>query len=523
MNRQSFNQAIVAATVGLFCLPLLLDLVLNGWTRVIAYFAPDAFYYLSVARNFAAQGVFTFDQALPTNGFHPLWQYVLGGMYVLTNIASLPQSAVLVVTMLLCITALSFAVFFLARFFLSQFSDLTPTFLLLPLGLYGVLTWFLDPSTGSFWANANGMETCLVLLGYSILMWIMVRPKFLRNISSAMASGALLGLICLARLDHGFFAVAFFVVLGIQALVFREWNTFKFLFLAGMTASLVLGLYLLSNFLSVGAIIPVSGTLKSTYPYILDDKIPVILRILRDPASEPSAVALGSRFSMIAIPMIPAFVFLVWAVFLLWKRRITPLESGLAVTGLFILLLGMYNMLYVPLWYQGGWYFPVSVLFVSLLPIYVASRLRPAPAPDRTLSLGSLANYEKFFVETTPNLVQYYAPEKPKLIEVDDGAITYSTNFPAMSWLGFTLDVEGVEAKNKGQLLSLAVARGYDRIASLNYFDARGLDPSTPSDVIAERLGKTFFMGPKDVAPFSFRVEFVAKDGRFAIIHVKPK
>lgn len=547
MDQRRFNNAILVATIGLFSLPILIDILVNGWTRIIVYFASDSFYYLSVARNFANQGFFTFDQQFPTNGFHPLWQYVLGGMYLLTNTVRLSEPQVLTVAMLVCITSISLSIFFLAAAFLSEFKQLSPSFLLLPIGVFGLLTWFIDPVTGSLWSNANGMETCLVLLGYSGLMWIMVRPNFLKTLSSAIVAGILLGLICLARLDHGFLAVAFFGVLGFQALVYRQWGKFKFLLASGAVVSLILGLYLLSNYLSVGVLMPVSGTLKSSYPYVLNDKIPVILDILRDPASQPSAVALGSRFSKIAVPMIPALGFLLWSTVLLWKRRINPLEIGLAVTSLFILILGCYNMLYVPLWYQGEWYFPVSILFLTLLLVYLASRWSSARAAGLSVSwvsisaallIGGLAvvcfvnafwgkqfksHYVKFFTETTPSLIEYYAPQKPKLIEVDDGAITYSTDFPAMSWLGFTLDVKGVEAKNKGQLLGLAVSRGYDRIASLNYFDARGLDPSTPSDVIEERLGKTFFMSPKDVAPFLFQVEFVAKDGHFAIIHVKPK
>jgi len=31
----------------------------------------------TVARNIAAQGTATFDGTHPTNGFHPLWQYLL--------------------------------------------------------------------------------------------------------------------------------------------------------------------------------------------------------------------------------------------------------------------------------------------------------------------------------------------------------------------------------------------------------------------------------------------------------------
>lgn len=45
---------------------------------LLAHIVPDdAFYYLTIARNVVHTGVFTFDRLAPTNGFHPLWQFLL--------------------------------------------------------------------------------------------------------------------------------------------------------------------------------------------------------------------------------------------------------------------------------------------------------------------------------------------------------------------------------------------------------------------------------------------------------------
>ena len=40
----------------------------------------DAAYYLNIARNYAGGYGWTFDRINPTNGFHPLWEYMLVGI-----------------------------------------------------------------------------------------------------------------------------------------------------------------------------------------------------------------------------------------------------------------------------------------------------------------------------------------------------------------------------------------------------------------------------------------------------------
>src|SRR4051812_7873907 len=41
------------------------------------FLAGDVFYYLDIARNSQSVPFFTFDGVHATNGFHPLWQYLL--------------------------------------------------------------------------------------------------------------------------------------------------------------------------------------------------------------------------------------------------------------------------------------------------------------------------------------------------------------------------------------------------------------------------------------------------------------
>jgi len=47
----------------------------------VQYTPDDGYYYLTLARNFAGSGSWTFDGRNPTSGFHPAWAYLLVGLY----------------------------------------------------------------------------------------------------------------------------------------------------------------------------------------------------------------------------------------------------------------------------------------------------------------------------------------------------------------------------------------------------------------------------------------------------------
>ena len=50
------------------------------WTfRTLPFIAEDCYFYAIIARNLATRGVQSFWGLEPTNGFHPLWLYLLGG------------------------------------------------------------------------------------------------------------------------------------------------------------------------------------------------------------------------------------------------------------------------------------------------------------------------------------------------------------------------------------------------------------------------------------------------------------
>src|ERR1051326_1932143 len=71
---------ITGLTVALFLVPSLADLLSNE-RRPYGYVAPDAFYFFTIAVNWVRFGIPTYVQQFATNGFHPLWQWLVTALF----------------------------------------------------------------------------------------------------------------------------------------------------------------------------------------------------------------------------------------------------------------------------------------------------------------------------------------------------------------------------------------------------------------------------------------------------------
>jgi len=70
----------------LMAYPFLLVAITTSLRGVFGFFASDAYYYFSVASNSVGKNFMTFDGYYPTNGFHPIWQYYLAGLFRITDL-----------------------------------------------------------------------------------------------------------------------------------------------------------------------------------------------------------------------------------------------------------------------------------------------------------------------------------------------------------------------------------------------------------------------------------------------------
>ena len=336
---------IIFISVSVF---MILFILFSGFQEIIFRVPDDASYYLKIAENFNAGKGFSFDGIHQTNGFQPMWQYIL---IALTFMIKTNQETTLRIVLILQVLLLFISGILLYRFLSVHFNGK----IIFLSGIIYILFIFFQ--------SVNAMETSLLVFMISTVLYFSERV----NISGTNSPknifflGILFGLLILARLDSVFFAVpaVLFLILKKSGDINGRKNIREFILMSSGIA-VILTPYLFYNFIEFGNIIPVSGYLKSAFPEIkLNDKLSNLLKYRE------------TYF------VFPAVIYLFWYVknFISCKKDIYL--SGLAVFASGNILLFTYMILFLN-WVIFSWYFITYSLFVSLaicLPVkYLLSR-----------------------------------------------------------------------------------------------------------------------------------------------------
>ena len=532
--------AVIVSAVALLVVPIVADVIASGPARLFAYVAADTFYYLVVARH-TGEGVVAFDGGHPSNGFHPLWQALVSIPYLLGLLGG-PSIADLAYTLVLSLLCISTAVLLLGLALRRDDGSLNPLFAALPVGAYALIVspaWLTlspealreqnllegsEPLFGTLWSYANGMETPLVLLAFALIFWAW-RADFPHRRPAVF--GLCLAFLTLARLDHLFVAGAIYAVIAWRQ---RWWRNSELLrsgvILTGSFALPVL-VYLVMNALFFGSIVPVSGELKSTFP---------------SPTIQNARTAAHVVASFFGAPRPPIFDF--WRIFQLAVPGMAALLAPvllrrdrvfLLATSFGVLTLASYNFLFVETYGQGHWYMPLGTLLVSLIALDVSDHWLADVRPARVavivamaLVLGSAfflrlhrhadyhARFSQFFFEEAPLVRARFAGHPPKLLEFDDGIVSWATGFDAMSAWGPGLDAEGAAAFKRGNLFEIADQRGFNHATSLVYFGAAALTETSSPEEISKWARSVSAVRP--LAAWRLRIVYRSKSTDFAIV-----
>jgi hypothetical protein len=516
---------VIFATCLLLALPVLGDLAGDPARRPFGYAAADTFYYLSVARNIALHGSVSMDGIHPTNGFHPLWQFIVAADYGSAHLLRHPNSALLF-TILTSLAFLVAAVWILGQTILRASRAVPFLFVGLPFGLYGLLVlpqWAADPEViaragggegplplyGTLYSFANGMESGLTIFAFAVLAWTFVRyGRRVDAKSGARCAGALV-FVTLARLDHAALAVVPLCYWFAEATQYKPRRPFARAAIATFVSSILI--FLLCNKLYAGSAIPVSGVAKSTFPFPRTEAIGGMVEYLRHPFGRQ---VLGYFYR--CAPQLFSLLVTVFYLLVVVRLRIlgqgftvelrtfaTRFDRFLVMMAPGIVLLDLYNILFV--YGVGHWYFPVTTLAISLdlLSLFAAltNRWRHILAGFLPQLVGALAaaslvvlvllgfaryhrqvryheGFADFFLNVAPRVREALHGHVPKILEFDDGIVSYGLNVPAMSGFGYTLDREAADALQARRLLQLAVKRGFSAVATYYY---RGHDLTTAS------------------------------------------
>ncbi|MDW8103440.1 MAG: hypothetical protein RMK92_00370 [Armatimonadota bacterium] len=213
----------------------------------------DAFYYFKIARNFVQGYGFSFDTINPTNGFQPLWMYLLllpayftreMDVEVFPRVGILYQYVLLLAATLLLYQAL--------RKWCPLAILLLSSAIVILLGLR---------------VFVNGMETIVVFLVFATNVWYLSRQEMGSLTAGHFAVvGVLAALVFLSRLDSVF---AMLIWMLLQAVLVKQnrlpWSYLLYMVVA---AGALAAPYLLYNWVAFGDWMPISGRLKNSFPRI---------------------------------------------------------------------------------------------------------------------------------------------------------------------------------------------------------------------------------------------------------------
>ena len=444
-------------------------------------FQPDAFYYLTVARNSQHTPFYSFDGMHPTNGFHPVWQFLLYHAVRLhllrpdNPFVTLHRLYIgnLVILSIACALLAAFAARHLHRKWFA-FLALCPGFL-----------WFVIALTAfeyfANWSYLNGMESSveLLFLGLALLCFPAGRATALRLPLSMF----FFGLMVLSRLDD------VFLLLPVLLLVwkFRDEGPRRRIAVAVALPIVMIAAYLVYNRISVGVFMPTSGSVKAgyaisqnlynTYHLVVPGRWSQLLV-----TGDASYSETFMRVFQILAPMVVCGTYLL--------RRSHSAWGVIEVLCVGVLLKGAYNFVNVKLFYQGSWYFASSIFMANLVIALMwdrtlnlaypvgrkASPLRPWIAAlacglltavcfniyaNRLMASGG-GRWEYTVLmqsETLREMVRQQGSDR--FIEMNDGELAYATGLQAMSGQGLVLDPPAAAALAHGHFFDVASDRGF--------------------------------------------------------------
>jgi len=247
-------QQLLPLTIAFICGIVLLAKLMLVWLApmsVLVNFAlDDGFYYFKIAANIADGKGSTFDGIHLTDGYHPLWAWLLVVVFRLTDDPFLRVRLALTLALILG----TIAAYLLYRLLQPRFGTAVAS---LAAGIYGTSrAIFGDQITGQEFA-LFALLLCLTALVYDRLMSL---PR--RNLWHFAALGGVIGLTTLSRLDAILLlpATIFALLLHLRS-QFRYWVATSSVVI--IACCLVIAPYFAWKIPTTGRLMTVSGRIKT--------------------------------------------------------------------------------------------------------------------------------------------------------------------------------------------------------------------------------------------------------------------
>lgn len=482
---------------------------------VFGFFENDTFYYLTVAKN-STFGFFTYDGELRTNGFHPLWQFLLT---LIVRLVGNDQSTQLYATFLFGCLLVTGGLVFVARSIRLVTQSKLAGLWFVP-GVFYIL-FRIDtakpsvtsiPGLFSCWQFMNGMESTLSIFFGGMLIYVLsvkyasrpqasisgggIREPESWSTGFLLVLGAVLMCVIMSRLDDIFLLPPLLLLWPYLGQNVKA-KVASLGLLIAPTVAVLSGLFLF-HYMTDQSLVPVSGSLKSGFClatnmlHLVQDIIPPLFDIS---PKTPGAFGMSNWIGTASRDIAMAVPVVLVACFMLLKgeanaRAWNPSSPYYVFMPLlaYVILKAAYNFVYVYMWHQGVWYYAVSILIANWLLIVVAWNFRPGMLAAHPGSRAFVAAvWLTVYVTSSGNLIHrttgdiwnydfWHSREKiradliaidpqMKLIDRHDGIISYALGLPAVALSGFVVDSEGYRAIRRNTYLDYCIARGFDVMA----------------------------------------------------------
>lgn len=514
------------------------------------FFTSDTFYYLSIARHSVNSLFYTSDGMYPTNGFHPLWGFILTKFFSIPFFSSHLDMQIYL-TIILSLVFVTFGTIFFGMTIYHLTDNAAVSLLASVPGYYHLIFASLVPNYNSTWAYINGMESPLSIFWFGLFLYLLVNKKLLldQRLYMTVILSIVVTLIIFSRLDDVFLLIPFWILLFFFS-ESRKKAVARLLIAVGIPV-LSLIAYMAYNYSYAESAMPVSGLIKNgnwllvNLAFFITSFFPIQL-VNHDPIwSETSMRSLQT--------VIPALTAALWILF--WRKN-TKLQDWqsipqdnytiISALAVYMIIKGGYNFVLVYLMGQGHWYYSISIMLFNLMVgIVIVVPLRNISSQSQRIWISvaafllvilmgnvfinnkiqskyNVGYYELWLQSEKVNSLLKETDPDIKLVEYDDGIIAYLLNFPVMNGFGFTLDKEAMQAQTEGSLLKLAYERGFRTIAVMSYVYFPD-DFENDSDQIRERLRKMPGIGLEDLDKWDFGFLYRDDKSSMVLINYEPR
>ncbi|MBT4209333.1 MAG: hypothetical protein HOE19_00210 [Candidatus Komeilibacteria bacterium] len=451
----------------------------NSWllTNILS---DDAFYYFKLAQNMAAGLGSTFDGWQETNGYHPLWLWLI--VPIFKNSQSIWQPIQITLILSAIINALT------NLGLLAIISKYTKNIWIKVLGIF---VFVFNPF--NIYESINGLETGLALLFLVLFILVAINLKNKKSFWLFILWGIIGAAMMLARLDNVFYYIA-----GLAWIFFTQDKKWQKVFVVGLTSTVLVLPWLIWSKLKFGTILTSSGSASTivNHHLIVQDHGPGL-------AQQIKAVFYSSYYGLqMAITQTgaPELFLIVFGLALAWLvGHKTLSKKGYKKYSVEVYLFLGFILLFLLnaslRWTYRTWYFISINIYLVLAIVWYLQKIRHWwPAKAKFYILFGILLASSFYISWSRHLVNRDARQ----IQMQQISIWANNNLPADTKIGvFNAGIQGYFSNNKVvNLDGLVNFPGYRALAEYRLWDyaqEEGIEYLIDFDVYLDYRYNAFF------------------------------